>query len=88
MNVHSYYNDKRVICQEGAKFDSTQSRLYFNDIIYLMNVTIPLGVGAVCFILSYWAFHSYETGLGFLFAIFGFTIVLLGLVFSSKSRRG
>ena len=47
-----------------------------------MNFTIPLGIGAVCVIISYIAFHNQETGLGWLFLIAGLMIAVVGFFFS------
>ena len=51
-----------------------------------MNISIALGVGAACVIISYIAFHNDETGLGWLFLIVGL-IVALGGSFLSRGNR-
>jgi len=52
-----------------------------------MTFTIPLGAAAVCFIISYFAFHNGEGNLGWLFAAFGLAVVVIGLLFARGSRK-
>jgi VIT1/CCC1 family predicted Fe2+/Mn2+ transporter len=56
-----------------------------------MKFNIKLGasavVGAVCFIISYVAFHDGEAGLGWLFFLGGLAVVVLGLILSSDKQE-
>lgn len=51
-----------------------------------MKVVLPIGGSAVCFVISYIAFHNDETGTGWLFLLAGLLVVVLGLAFGSKSE--
>jgi 1,4-dihydroxy-2-naphthoate octaprenyltransferase len=52
-----------------------------------MNVTIPLGAAAVCFIISFIAFHGKENGLGWLFLLVGLAVVVIGVLLTRGSRK-
>ena len=52
-----------------------------------MKVIIPISGGVVCFIISYFAFHNDEDAVGWLFFLGGLLIVVLGIVFGSKSKK-
>jgi len=56
-----------------------------------MKFNIKLGagavVGAVCFVISYFAFHNDEAGLGWLFFLGGLAVVVLVLVLPSNKQE-
>ena len=52
-----------------------------------MSFTIPLGAAAVCFIISYFAFHGEENDLGWLFLAVGLAVVVIGLLLAKGSHK-
>jgi 1,4-dihydroxy-2-naphthoate octaprenyltransferase len=51
-----------------------------------MKIILPLGTSAICFIISYIAFHNQETGTGWLFLGVGLVVFVIGLLLGQSKE--